>query len=272
MEGERDLQNRHCPTPPRLVSRSGRRRSIDADGAGTGEGDAPLPTIEGYASVFWNDQPTTQYMLYDDLAERIMPGCFDRAMKEDDVRALFNHDASFLLGRNKSGTLRLSTDRTGLKYSIDPGETVFSRAVVDHLRRGDVTGSSFSFIPTEVLWREEDALVVREIHDVILFDVGPVTYPAYEATTSGLRCSRSLGRAPASMRQGIVFGRRERLDRDSLAATLAYVRRRADEVAAQVARDGLSAVLHSATPPATPKTLQERLASYRRRAREVSRF
>lgn len=175
---------RSITQPPRLIT-----RAADTAGEGAGEGDTPPagPSIEGYAAVFWNDQPTTQYMLYDDLAERIMPGCFDRAIREDDVRALFNHDPNQLLGRTAAGTLRLSVDRTGLAYSIDPPDTDVGQNVTRLLARGDLSGSSFSFIPTETVYREQDDLLIREIHQVRLFDAGPVTYPAYEATTSGLR-------------------------------------------------------------------------------------
>ena len=176
--------------PVRLLPaqvRADKAPPVQVDGSDV-DGNPPLPNIAGYASVFWNDQPSTQYMLYDDLAERIMPGCFDRAIREDDVRALFNHDANCLLGRNTSGTLKLSIDKTGLAYEIDTNsDTSIARDVTGHLRRGDLSGSSFSFIPTDVSWREQDGLVVREINECRLFDVGPVTFPAYESTTSGLR-------------------------------------------------------------------------------------
>lgn len=219
--------------PIKLLERD--KRSIDGDGEGTGEGDSPLPMIEGYAAVFWNDQPTTQYMLYDDLAERIMPGCFDRAIREDDCRGLFNHDPNQLLARTVSGTLRLSVDRTGLKYSIDPPDTDVGQVVVAALRRGDLSGSSFSFIPTEVLWREEEKLLIREIHQVQLFDVGPVTYPAYEATTSGLRCllrSADQVELPAELVRFRASREARQVERSPVAGRLARYRARARVVEA----------------------------------------
>lgn len=155
------------------------------------EGDSSLPQITGYAAVFYNaGEPGTEYRLWDDMVERIRPGAFDRAVKEDDVRALFNHDANKVLGRNKSGTLRLSVDARGLKYEIDPPETETAKELLAGLSRGDISGSSFTFIPTKVVWEEVRALdgggstYVRWIEDVALFDVGPVTFPAYEATDS----------------------------------------------------------------------------------------
>lgn len=196
-------------------------RAVQVDGSEQ-DGNPPLPNIAGYASVFWNNEPTTQYMLYDDLAERIMPGCFDRAIREDDVRALFNHDANMLLGRNTAGTLKLSIDKTGLAYEIEANDkTTVARDVAGMLERGDLSGSSFSFIPTDVSWREQDGLVVREINGCRLFDVGPVTFPAYEATTSGLRSAQQA-------REGELAEVRKEMEawrRGQLGHRLAYYRR-----------------------------------------------
>ena len=151
------------------------------------------PMICGYGSVFYDAaDPGTQYELYDDMFERIMPGCFDAALKEDhDCRALFNHDPSLVLGRTASGTCRLSVDKKGLRYEIDPPDTQLARDLMTSIGRGDVSGSSFSFNITDVTWRRVDDgdsdIFIREINSVELFDVSPVTYPAYKSTTSGMR-------------------------------------------------------------------------------------
>lgn len=162
-------------------------------------------TIVGYAAVFYDEANAgTEYKFsgwWDDFAERIMPSAFDRAVKEDDVRALFNHDPNQILGRTAAGTLALSVDKTGLRYEITPPDTDQARAVVEAIRRGDLTGSSFAFTADEVVFREikdsktDDVTVVREIHRASLFDVGPVTYPAYEATTTGVRAAGELAEA-----------------------------------------------------------------------------
>ncbi len=77
--------------------------------------------IRGIAAVYYNAaDPQTEYWLWDDIVERLMPGVFDRAIKENqDVRGLYNHDSDHLLGRVSSGTLRLSVSATGLHYEID---------------------------------------------------------------------------------------------------------------------------------------------------------
>lgn len=145
--------------------------------------------ITGVAAVFYNSADAgTEYPIYDDIVERIMPGAFDRAIKEaHDVRALFNHDSSAVLGRLSAGTLRLNVTAQGLAYEIDAPDTTHGRDAVVSLERGDVTGSSFAFIPRTVTWREADGVYIREVNDVDLVDVGPVTYPAYDSATAGVR-------------------------------------------------------------------------------------
>lgn len=130
--------------------------------------------------------PSTEFRLSESVVERIMPGAFDRALKEDDVRALFNHDANRVLGRTGSGTCKLTVDATGLRYEITPPNTPTGDEVAELLRRGDVSGSSFAFIPRRSTNRSESGLNVIEVRDVQLFDVGPVVFPAYDGTTAGM--------------------------------------------------------------------------------------
>ena len=144
--------------------------------------------IVGYAAVFHRaDDPGTEFELWADLVEWIEPGAFSR-VGEDDVRGLFNHDPRLLLGRAKAGTLRLSVDTIGLRYEIDPPDTQAGKDTLESIRRGDVDGSSFAFLPRAVRYqRLDDKREARVLTDVEVFDVGPVTYPAYQATTSGVR-------------------------------------------------------------------------------------
>lgn len=152
--------------------------------------------IEGLAAVYYDGTEATEYKLWSDYIERIMPGAFDQALaRPDDVRGLFNHNVNHLLARNASGTMELSSVDEGLLYRMDVAKTGPGNDVLELLDRGDVNGSSFAFIADERAWREErrgdlDVLIV-EILSVQLFDVGPVVYPAYTATTAG-KASRDL--------------------------------------------------------------------------------
>lgn len=177
------------------MSNTIQRRNLDATHACVRMDGDEKKKIVGYASVFYNGQEGTEYDIYGDgyLYERIMPGAFDRAAREDDVRALFNHDVNQLLGRSTSGTLRLSVDTIGLRYEIDPPDTQLARELTELLGRGDINGSSFSFIVTDSApVRKEGGRRILEIKGVRLFDVGPVTFPAYTAASSGVRAAGGI--------------------------------------------------------------------------------
>ena len=182
------------------------------------------PMIVGYASVFYRESdPGTEYALWPGVVERIKPTAFDQAIRRDDVRGLFNHDPSHILGRNTAGTLRLSVDSVGLRYEIDPPDTAQANAVVEAIRRGDITGSSFGFLPDTTVYRDETRdgkpFTIVERESVRLFDVSPVTYPAYEAATTGLRAA-DLGDTRREVEAWRASQRRKPRDRDLVRARL----------------------------------------------------
>jgi HK97 family phage prohead protease len=124
-----------------------------------------------------------------------MPGTFDRAVVEKhDVRALFNHNPDYLLGRVGAGTLTLSVDSRGLLFSLVPPDTQVGRDVLAWVQRGDITGASFSFVTTDETWVKESGKRIRQVRGVKLFDVGPVTFPAYTGTVVSSR-SQELARS-----------------------------------------------------------------------------
>lgn len=179
--------------------------------------------IEGYAAVFYRDgDKSTEFEIWPGFVERIRPGAFDRALLEkQDVRALFNHDSGKILGRTSAGTLRLSVDQIGLRYEIDVPDTSTGRDVVASLERGDIDGSSFAFLPTQSIWIEEPELEIREIMDCDLFDVGPVTWPAYEGTTAGVRSRDEI----ESLRAEVAERKRQRnTEADSVEVAAALAR------------------------------------------------
>lgn len=139
--------------------------------------------IEGYAAVFNS--------MSEDLGgfrEVIMPGAFDRALSEaQDVRALWNHNSDHVLGRTKSGTLRLAIDDKGLRITADVPDTQAGRDAVVSIKRGDVDQMSFAFRTLTDEWRMQDGEMIRELLDLELLDVSPVAYPAYPETTISAR-------------------------------------------------------------------------------------
>lgn len=141
--------------------------------------DGP-PLIRGHAAVFGK--------LSENLGgfrEIIAPGAFDDVL-QDDVRALFNHDESLILGRTSAKTVRIGIDADGLTYDIDPPDTQYARDLLVSMERGDVRESSFGFKVARGgdLWDEDDdGVLIRTITKVSrLYDVSPVTFPAYPDT------------------------------------------------------------------------------------------
>lgn len=144
------------------------------------------PKISGHAAVF--------DALSQDLGgfrERIAPGAFAATLQSADVRALFNHDPNYVLGRNVAGTLRLKEDMTGLAIEIDPPETAFARDLMISMARGDITQMSFGFVTKADKWAKVDGGWVRTLLEAELFDVSPVTYPAYLQTDVAVRSMRA---------------------------------------------------------------------------------
>lgn len=121
--------------------------------------------------------------------EKLAPGCFDGIM-EDDTRCLRNHDDDNLLGRTTSGTLVLSLLPEGLWYECDLPDTTVGRDTAELIRRRDMSGSSFQFqlAMDGQLWDWDGPTPLRTITRVgRLYDVSPVTNPAYEDTEVDMR-------------------------------------------------------------------------------------
>jgi len=140
------------------------------------------PKMYGHAAMFNS--------LSEDLGgfrESIAPGAFAKSLESADIRALFNHDSNIVLGRNKAGTLRLSEDASGLAIEIDPPDTQAARDLMVSLQRGDINQMSFGFRTITDKWEKRDGEWLRTLREVELFDVSPVTYPAYAATDIAVR-------------------------------------------------------------------------------------
>lgn len=144
--------------------------------------DGELPKLVGYAAVFDS--------LSEDLGgfrEKIAPGTFKKSIRRHDIRALWNHDPNFVLGRRKSKTLKLKEDEHGLKMTVTPPDTQWARDLLTTIERGDVDQMSFGFRTIVDEWEEKKNESIRTLKEVELVDVSPVTYPAYTDTTIALR-------------------------------------------------------------------------------------
>jgi len=147
------------------------------------------PVITGTAAVY-----DTETVIADFFREKIERGAFDRVLSEKpDVIGAPNHDWTQVLGRTTAGTLRLVPTSRGLDYEIDINpEDQDAMNLYARVKRGDVFQSSFAFTVREEQYiqpekgkRELPLRVVKEVEK--LFDVSPVTFPAYPQTTAAVR-------------------------------------------------------------------------------------
>lgn len=138
--------------------------------------------LAGHAAVF--------NQLSEDLGgfrEMIAPGAFAASITKDDIRALINHDPNLIIGRSIAKTLRLVEDEIGLAVGIDLPDTSAARDLIAVMERGDVTQMSFGFETISDKWEMKDGEPLRTLLAVRLWDVSPVTFPAYPQTEAALR-------------------------------------------------------------------------------------
>ncbi len=140
------------------------------------------PKITGYAARFNSWADIGGWYAY---KESIRPGAFAKTIKEADIRALWNHDPNYVLGRNRAGTLKLWEDEQGLAVEILPPDTQAANDLMVSMKRGDVNQMSFAFQVVKEEWNEETG--ERTLLEVRLYDVSIVTYPAYEDTSAVVR-------------------------------------------------------------------------------------
>ncbi|WP_036605317.1 HK97 family phage prohead protease [Paenibacillus assamensis] len=137
-------------------------------------------TITGYV-VKWGKR---SQLLYGEFYEVVQKGAFARSLKEDTVKALWNHRTDFVLGSTKSGTLRLEEDNIGLRFEIDLPDSTWGNDAFESIKRGDTDGVSFGFGvreggATNEYLSDED-VYERTLLNVRLYEVSPTPFPAYE--------------------------------------------------------------------------------------------
>ena len=143
--------------------------------------------IEGYGSVF-----NERSLDLGGFVEMIAPGAFDGVIERSDVKCYLDHNPGkgiLARSRNGKGSLSLVVDEKGLQYSFDAPHTNLGDEVVEGLKRGDYSQSSFAFTVDDEVWtKEADGTYLRTITKIGgLYDVSIVANPAYEGTSVALR-------------------------------------------------------------------------------------
>lgn len=156
------------------------QRYIKFSEVSTRSDDNGSPILEGF------------FVRYDDVyevgpgaTESIAPGAFTDSI-HGDVRALYNHNTDVVLGRTSAGTLQLEDRSEGLwgRITVNPKDSQ-AMNVYERIARGDIDGCSFGFdIEKQSTDVREDGSVHWTIEKVNpLYEVSPVAFPAYEATS-----------------------------------------------------------------------------------------
>lgn len=143
--------------------------------------------IEGYGSVF-----NERSLDLGGFVEMIAPGAFDGVIDRSDVKCYLDHNPEkgiLARSRNGKGSLSLVIDEKGLRYEFDAPHTNLGDEVVEGLKRGDYSQSSFAFTVDDEVWtKEADGSYLRTITKIGgLYDVSIVANPAYEGTSVALR-------------------------------------------------------------------------------------
>ena len=145
--------------------------------------------IEGYALV-WGVRSRVIRDRGQRFVEIIEKGAItEELLQRSDVKCVFNHDPEALLARYNrgEGTLKLTIDDVGLRYSFDAPNTVDGDKVLELVRRGDLGGSSFKFATNGdkgVRYYRENGELMRSVDEIAwLADVSPVIDPAYVQTS-----------------------------------------------------------------------------------------
>jgi hypothetical protein len=176
------------------------------------DADGRLGTLQGYAAVF--NEETEIHGWEGDFRERIAPGAFRKSLEErgDKIKVLFNHGFDPSIGDKPLGKPSVQKeDARGLYVEVPLEDTSYNRDLVPLLKSGALDGMSFRF---SVLREEEEddggALMLRTLKEIRLYEYGPVTFPAYEATTAGVRArdayqawrTQKISDNPDAARQG----------------------------------------------------------------------
>ena len=163
-------------------------------------------TLEGYAAVF-----NSRSENLGGFTEMIAPGAFTQTLKaRNDIKLLWNHDTSSVLGSTRAGTLQLREDDKGLRVMAELPDTNLGRDIAYLVKRGDIDSFSFGFSVMEDSWNS--AGNERTLESVRLFEVSLVSFPAYSAT-AGTAVVRGLDK----------LAQRADVDADELADALLKV-------------------------------------------------
>jgi HK97 family phage prohead protease len=141
--------------------------------------DGERRSIRGIAALY-----NVETIIGGAFREVIRPGAFSKTLQERDQVALWNHDTGKPLGRKSAGTLEIEDREDGIHVTIYPGNRSWDQDVYESIARGDVRGMSFGFdVVKDAVARLADGSTLVELLEIRLWEVSPVTFPAYDLTS-----------------------------------------------------------------------------------------
>ena len=143
-------------------------------------------TLTGYAAVF--NRSTMIDNWEGRFEEKIRPGAFKRSINAKMPVLQFEHGRHPLLGSMPLGQItKLREDEHGLYVEARLADNWLIQPVRDAIASGAIDGMSFRFQVVRDSINESGDIPVRTLEEVKLLELGPVVFPAYEATTVGVR-------------------------------------------------------------------------------------
>jgi len=149
------------------------------------EGKEEQKFVDGVGIVY-----DTEVEIWPGYMEKIRKGAFGETLRSgEEVKSYFNHNPNFVLATTESDpALELKDTDAGLEFSAPIPPTTYGEDLSINLERKNVRGASFSFtVEEDVLVIDEDDIYHREIVSGTLYEIGPVTNPAYSQTEVGQR-------------------------------------------------------------------------------------
>jgi len=147
---------------------------------------------EGFGVVY-----DREVEIYPGYYEKINANAFKRCLdKNTEIKSFINHNCEQILSTTKSNpSLQIESREKGLWFKSPIPPTQYGKDLAENLRRGNIKGASFMFsVPDggDMITRDKKGKVHREIVDCDIYEIGPVTSPAYNSTRVNLRSIESV--------------------------------------------------------------------------------
>ncbi len=167
---------------------------LETEKRADGDDEEKMTRLRGYATVYG----VKTVLFWGQWREIVHVGAYDDSVRDDDIRALWQHDSSQVLGRVSAGTMRVWSDDVGVGYTCDP--PTWAAGYVESVDRGDVTQSSIGFDSIEDSWEmdpDEEDIWLRTVIKAKMWEASPVTWAAVQETVVGVTARADAHRGVA---------------------------------------------------------------------------